>query len=95
MYPITLLVVSAYARRGPAVALDSLTAAFFRLSSSSKMSFMDFFVAGFWVFVQTATGSADEGGVGDDTVAEEVEVEADAEGMVGPVASLTDVFAPT
>jgi len=90
-----LLVVSAYARRDPAVAAGSLTAAFFRLSSSSRMSLMDFFVGGFWVFVQTATGGADEGGVGDDTVAEEVEVEADAEGMVGPVASLTDVFAPT
>jgi len=88
-----LLVVSAYARRGPAVALDSLTAAFFRLSSSSKMSFMDFFVAGFWVFVQTATGSADEGGVGDDIVADGVD--ADAECMVDPVASLTDVFVPT
>jgi len=43
----TLLVVSAYARRGPAVTMDSLDAAFFRLSSSSKMSLMDFFVAGF------------------------------------------------
>ena len=54
---------------------------------------MDFFVAGFWVFVQTATGSADEGGVGDDIVADGVD--ADAECMVDPVASLTDVFAAT
>ena len=57
------------------------------------MSLMDFFVADFWVFVQTATGGADEGGVGDDIVADEVD--ADAEDMVGPVASLPDVFAPT
>lgn len=91
-YSITLLVVSAYARRGPAVAVDSLTAAFFRLSSSSRISLKGFFVAGFWLFVQTATGGA-EGGVGDDIVADEVD--ADAEGMAGPVASLIDVFAPT
>jgi hypothetical protein len=57
------------------------------------MSLIDFFEAGFWVFVQTAAGSADEGGVGDDIVADEVD--ADAEGMGGPVASLTGVFAPT
>lgn len=93
MHSITLLVVSAYARRDPAVAVVSLTAAFFRLSSSSRISLMDFFVADFWVFVQTATGGADEGGVGDDIVADEVD--ADAEDTVGPVASLTDVFAPT
>jgi hypothetical protein len=92
MHIRTLLVVSAYARRDPAVTVDSLDAAFFRLSSSSKMSLIDFFVAGFWVFVQTATGGADEG-VGDDIVTDEAEV--DAEGMLGPDASLTDVFAPT
>jgi hypothetical protein len=47
MYIRTLVVVSAYARRDPGVTVDSLDAAFFRLSSSSKMSLIDFFVEDF------------------------------------------------
>jgi hypothetical protein len=52
----TLFVVSAYARRAAADATDSLEAAFFLLSSSSRMSLIDFLVAGFCALVQTATG---------------------------------------
>jgi hypothetical protein len=52
----TLLVVSAYARRAAADATESLEAAFFLLSSSSRMSLIDFLVAGFCALVQTATG---------------------------------------
>jgi hypothetical protein len=44
---VTLLVVSAYARRDALAAMGSLKAAFFRFSSSSNMSLIDFLVAGF------------------------------------------------
>ena len=44
---LTLLVLSAYARRGAEGTVDSLEAVFFRLSSSSKMSLIDFLVADF------------------------------------------------
>jgi hypothetical protein len=87
-------VVSAYARRAAATAIDSLEAAFFRLSSSSNMSLIDFLVAGFCVFVQTTAGGADEAGARDDPVTIE-EVEADVDDMIAPAASLVDVFTPT
>lgn len=44
---LALLVVSAYARRSVVAAADSLEAAFFRLSSSSKISRIDFLAPGF------------------------------------------------
>jgi hypothetical protein len=91
---LTLLVVSAYARRAAAAAIDSLEPAFFRFSSSSRMSLIDFLVAGFWVFVQTAVGGADEAGVGGEFVTA-AEVEADADGTMTPATSLADVFALT
>ena len=74
-------------------ATGSLKAAFFRLSSSSNMSLIDFLVAGFWVFVHTAARGVDEGLVGDDSVTD-ADVEADAEGTIIPGVSLADDFAP-
>jgi hypothetical protein len=58
------------------------------------MSLIDFLAAGFWVFVQTAVGGADEAGVGGELVTA-AEVEADADDTMAPAASLADVFAPT
>jgi hypothetical protein len=52
----TLFVDSAYARRAAADATRSFAAAFFLLSSSSRMSLIDFLVAGFCALVQTAAG---------------------------------------
>jgi hypothetical protein len=91
---LTLLVVSAYARRAAAAAMDSLEAAFFRLSSSSNMSLIDFLVAGFCVFVQTATGGVGEADTRDDTVTV-VEVEVDADDAIAPTVSLAGDFTPT
>jgi hypothetical protein len=88
----TLFVVSAYARRAAADATDSLEAAFFLLSSSSRMSLIDFLVAGFCALVQTATGGVDWASTADETVAD---MEEDAEGTTPPTASLDGVFAPT
>jgi hypothetical protein len=89
---VALFVVSAYARRAAADATDSLEAAFFLLSSSSRMSLIDFLVAGFCALVQTATGGVDWASTADETVAD---MEEDAEGTTPPTASLDGVFAPT
>jgi len=56
------------------------------------MSLIDFLLAGFCALVQTATGGVDEAGTVGETV---TDMEEDAEGMMAPIASLDDVFAPT